>query len=323
MVRPGKRNLITDVDGLRVGHSVDERVRSGVSILVPDVAGVAAVDVRGGAPGTRETDALNPTCLVDGIHAICLSGGSAFGLDAASGVAAKLALDGKGFAIGDFRVPIVPAAILFDLTNGGDKNWGMNPPYRRLGIEALDAIGHDFPLGPVGAGFGATAGRLRGGLGSASAVDADGMQVGAMLAINPVGSTVWPGSKRLYSAELAMDDGIGPQPMPPPGPPLLDLPDEARIGGNTTIGIVATNVSVTKAEAQRIAIMAQDGLARAIRPVHTPFDGDTIFVISTARLELTGARPHALARLGAIASDCVTRAIARGMIAAGMGPALS
>ena len=316
MLKRGPRNLITDVDGIFVGHAADGRVRTGVTVVLPDPPALAAVDVRGGAPGTRETDALNPTCMVDRIDAICLSGGSAFGLDAASGVMAALAVAGKGLSVGNFRVPIVPAAILFDLANGGAKDWGMEPPYRALGIAALGAVGRDFPLGNVGAGFGAAAGRLKGGLGSASTIDDTGLQVGALICVNPVGSVLWPGSGRLLAAELAAGDDIGPQPPAGPVPPSFDLPAESRLAGHTCIGVVATNLALDKAQAQRIAIMAHDGLARAIRPVHTPLDGDTIFTLSTGRQALPEPKGHALARLGHIAADCVSRAVARAVVSA-------
>lgn len=321
MARPGPRNLITDVEGILVGHAVDEAVRSGVSVVLPDPPALASVDVRGGAPGTRETDALSPMCLVDRVDAIVLAGGSAFGLDAASGVMAALGVAGKGFAVGAHHVPIVPAAILFDLGNGGDKDWGMEPPYRRLGIAALAAAARDFPLGNVGAGYGAAAGRIKGGLGSASLVDeASGLQVGALVAANPVGSVLWPGSRRLLAAGIAGPAETGLQPAAPEEIGF-ELPAESRIGGHTCIGVVATNATLSKAEAQRIAMMAHDGLARAIRPVHTPMDGDTLFAIATGRIARGEPSGRALALIGAMAADCVTRAVARAVVAAeSLGP---
>ena len=319
MLRPGPRNLITDVDGILVGNAEDERVRSGVTVVLPGAAALAAVDVRGGAPGTRETDALHPTSLAPGVDAIVLSGGSAFGLDAASGVMQWLAEAGRGFLAGGHHVPIVPAAILFDLANGGDKQWGREPPYRRLGETAAMRAGLDFALGNAGAGLGASAGRIKGGLGSVSTVGDDGWQVGALVAGNPVGSVLVPGTTTLWGALFAQADELGdaqPGAAPRSVPIDLDLPAEGRIGGHTCIGVVATNLILTKAEALRIAIMAHDGLARAVRPVHTPFDGDTLFVLSTARVPLPEPKPLALARLGHIAADCVTRALTRGVYAA-------
>lgn len=315
MIRPGPRNLITDVEGLLVGNAADERARTGVTVVLLDPPALAAVDQRGGGPGTRETDALDPTCMVDRIDAIALSGGSVFGLDAASGVTHALAASGRGFPVGPHRVPIVPAAILFDLANGGDKTWDGEPPYRQLGRAALGAASRDFALGNAGAGFGAAAGRMKGGLGSASAEDPDsGLLVGALVAANPVGGVLWPGSLRLLAAGIASETEIGAQ--PPPGREFgLDLPVEGRLAGHTCIAVVATNLRLDKAQAKRIAMMAHDGLARAIRPVHTPMDGDTIFSVSTGRLDLP-ATPQRLARLGAIAADCMTRAVARAIVEA-------
>lgn len=186
-LKPGRRNLITDVDGIKVGNAVAPRAWSGTTVLVPDERAVAGVEVRGGAPGTRDINALDPSCRVDAIDAIVLSGGSMFGIDAAAGVTNVLASSGRGYKIYTAVVPIVPAAILFDLVNGGDKSWGEDPPYRRLGAEAARALGTDFPLGNVGAGLGAKAGRLKGGLGSASLVSPDGIQVGALVAVNSWG----------------------------------------------------------------------------------------------------------------------------------------
>ncbi len=317
-VAPGPRNLLTDVAGLRVGNAEDRRVRTGVTVILPERPAVAAVDMRGGAPGTRETDALNPTCLVDGIHAVVLSGGSAFGLEAASATMNWLAVRGVGFAIGAARVPIVPAAILFDLLNGGEKDWGESPPYARLARAACESAGTDFALGNAGAGYGAKAGALKGGLGSASAVTADGLAVAALAAVNAVGDTVMPGETCFWAWPLERGTELGGQ-SPPRHPVPSDdgfhaqLPPVGGVGGHTTIVVVATDAVLSTAEAQRVAIMAQDGLARAIRPVHTPFDGDTVFVLATGRNTLENPRPAALARLGALAADCVARAIARGV----------
>ena len=315
-LEPGPRNLITDVAGIRVGNAEDRLARTGVSVVLPERPAVAAVDVRGGAPGTRETDALDPTCLVETADAVVLSGGSAFGLDAASAVMHWLAARGKGFAVGDARVPIVPAAILFHLLNGGDKRWGEAPPYGALGRAACDAAGAGFALGNAGAGYGAKAGSLKGGLGSVSAVTEDGLEAGALVAVNAQGETVMPGERCFWAWPFERRGELGGQ--TPPSRALAGEEDSLPatglgLGGNTTIGVVATNAILDRAEARRIAIMAQDGFARAIRPVHTPFDGDSVFVLATGVAALTEPRAAALARLGAIAADCIARAVARGV----------
>ncbi|MBE7635405.1 peptidase T4 [Sneathiella sp. P13V-1] len=312
MINPGHKNLITDVDGIKVGNSHDETSISGVTAIVPDNAAVAGVDVRGGGPGTRETEVLRPDCLVERVDAIVLSGGSVYGLEAASGAVSALASQKRGFAIHDFNIPIVPSAILFDMINGGDKNWGDMPPYRDLGKQAVLDAGEDFGLGNVGAGYGANAGTLKGGLGSCSAVTEGGIQVGAVIAVNPVGSVVVPGTHNFWAWELEQNNEFGGFGAPKiEGNLSLDGLDGSRLGANTTIGVVATNVAMSKSQLQRVAIMAQDGYARAIRPVHTPFDGDTIFAMSTEKKEMDKPEPLALAKIGAIAADCVARAVAR------------
>ena len=314
MLQPGPLNLITDVEGVQVGNAQDNRAWTGTTVVLPDVPSLAAVDVRGGAPGTRETDALDPSCLVDRVDAVVLSGGSAFGLEAASAVMNWLAAQGRGFKVGSAVVPIVPAAILFDLLNGGAKDWGEQPPYAALGRTAAIAACRRFRLGNVGAGYGAKAGTLKGGLGSASAVAADGLQVGALVAVNARGDAVMPGSACFWAWALAQDGEIGLQ-LPPSQPLPLEEPEPppALAGGHTTIAVVATNAVLDKAEAQRVAIMAQDGFARAIRPIHTPFDGDTVFVLATGRWRLPEPRAAALLRIGAAAADCTARAIMRGV----------
>lgn len=325
--RPGPRNLITDVDAIRVGQAEDHRVWTGTSVILFDTPAMAAVDVRGGAPGTRDTDALNPSCLVDRIDAIVLSGGSVFGLGASSAVTDTLASRGIGFQIGNARAPIVPSAVLFDMLNGGNKEWGDKSPYADLGRAALDAASQDFKLGCAGAGFGAKAGPLKGGLGSASAISGDGLQVGAIVAVNCVGSPLMPGQSSLWAWPFEQNGEMGGQPLPTAainfdspeeawtGSPLdsmLNLSNQA--GMNTTIGVVATNAKLTKAEAQRVAIMAQDGYARSIRPVHTPFDGDTVFAVAMGTWDPPGAvRPDLVNRIGLVAADCLARAVGRGV----------
>jgi L-aminopeptidase/D-esterase-like protein len=314
MIKPGPRNLITDVAGIQVGNAEDHRVRTGVTVVLPDQPALAAVDVRGGAPGTRETDSLQPANRVDRIDAVVLSGGSVFGLDAAGAIVPWLAAQGRGLQVGSMLAPIVPAAILFDLGNGGDKNWGETPPYRTLGLRAAANAATTFGLGNAGAGLGAVAGKLKGGLGSASAVANDGLQVGAVVAVNAVGSTVVPGSSTLWAWVLEQGNEMGGQPPPAAGiGAALDLPVDGKLGGHTTIGVVATNWRLSKADALRVAIMAQDGIARAVRPAHTPQDGDTIFVLSTGTAPSPPPDAVSLARLGSIAADCVARAIGRAM----------
>lgn len=321
MTRPGPRNLVTDVDGIAVGNAEDREVRSGVTVILPEAAAVAAVDVRGGAPGTRETDALDPTRLVERVDAVVLSGGSAFGLDAAAGAMGWLAERGRGFAVGEAVVPIVPAAILFDLVGGCEKRWGKEPPYRSLGMRACEVAGRDFALGNAGAGLGAVAGKLKGGLGSVSAVAEDGLRVGAVVAANPVGSVVVPGQATFWAWAFEQDDELGGQPPPRLERPLpLDEEVEGLPGANTTIGVAVTNAALNPAQARQVAAMAQDGLARAIRPVHTPFDGDTLFVLATGTWPLTEPAPRQVARIGSLAADCVARAVARGVfLAASLG----
>lgn len=302
------RNLITDVAGLTVGNATDLALASGVTVLLFDEPTVASVDVRGGGPGTRETDLLAPDETVGAVHALTLSGGSAFGLDAAGGVAAALAERGIGFPVGDARVPIVPGAVLFDLLNGGDKNWGRFPPYRDLGYAAVHAAGRDFPLGTVGAGTGATTVDLKGGLGSASMVAATGHTVGALVAVNACGATNFPGGPHFWAAPFEQEGEFGglglPHPLPPlpARPPLKGLPP----GANTTIAIVATDAVLTKAQCKRLAVMAHDGYAHAIWPVHTPLDGDTIFAAATGRHPLEDP-VFDLALIG----DAVVRTLAR------------
>lgn len=322
MIRKGVRNLITDVAGLRVGQAEDVAARTGVTVLLCDEPSVAAADVRGGAPGMRDV-VLDPAALVDSVDAIALAGGSAFGLDAPSGVQAWLRARGRGFQIapGAPRVPIVSGAILFDLANGGDKEWGNEPPYRALGMAAVERAAGEFALGNAGAGFGAVAGHYKGGTGSASSVGDDGFTVGALAVVNSVGSPIIPGTDMFWAFPFEQDKEFGGRMAKGPLMPFdLDLPGDmkgaVRPGGNTTIAIVATDAELTRVELQRLAVMAADGFARALRPVHTPFDGDLVFAVSTARRRFSGLRPREVMRLGNMAADCLTRAIARGVYAA-------
>jgi L-aminopeptidase/D-esterase-like protein len=320
MAGPGPRNLITDVAGIAVGNAHDATMRTGVTVVLPERPCVAAVDVRGGGTGSRELALLDPAGMVQRVDALVLSGGSAFGLDAAGGAMSWLAARNRGFPIrgGDAIVPIVPQAILFDLLNGGDKRAFRDPtgaalPYRHLAKAAFDTAGADFALGNAGAGFGAKAGSLKGGLGSASVVLSDGVTVGALAAVNSHGETTYADGTFL-AWDSAIGDELGGR-TPTGRPTLLPAPVDGDPAANTTLAIVATDLALTRGDAQRVAVMAQDGLARAIRPVHTPFDGDTVFVLSTGTREPTD-RTADIARIGASAADCVARAIARGVHAA-------
>lgn len=305
------RNLITDVAGVRVGHADDAKLASGVTAIVFDTAAVASVDVRGGAPGTRDTELLDPAMTVDAVDAITLSGGSAFGLDAASGAQAWLREQGRGFAIREARVPIVPGAIQFDLLNGGDKNWGRFAPYRELGYAATQAADLDFALGSAGAGFGATTVNLKGGLGSASATTRSGHTVGAIVAVNAVGSVTVGDTAHFWAAAFEQGGEFGGLGLPRTMPPeALAIRFKGGPMTNTTIAVVATDAVLTKPQAKRLAVMAQDGLARAIYPVHAPLDGDVVFAAATGRVALADPL-FALTELGALAANTLTRAIAR------------
>ncbi len=322
-MKPGKRNLITDVPGLTVGQAHDSRARTGVTVILPETPTIASVDVRGGGPGTRETDALGLFGTVDEIHGLVLSGGSAFGLDAATGVQSWLRERNVGFYVGDARVPIVPGAILFDLLNGGVKNAPIAPTYAQLARTACDDAGAIFALGTAGAGYGATTARHAGGLGSASVDIGAGVIVGALAAVNPVGCvSVRSDAPNVWAApfeqglEFSSDQWPDPCVAPEAEPPLKGGRDTATAGQNTTLCIVATNARLTKRQCARLAIMAQTGLARAISPVHTPLDGDLVFALSTATAD-GPEHPGDLARIGAHAANALARAITRGVCEAG------
>lgn len=313
-MRPGPRNLITDVAGLRVGNADDAGLRSGTTVLTADAPFAAAVHVMGGAPGTRETDLLAPDKLVEAVDAIFLSGGSAFGLSAGDGVMAGLRAMGRGFAVGDMRVPIVPGAIVFDLLNGGDKGWGDNP-YPALGRAALDRARADFAIGTKGAGMGAMTARLKGGLGSASAVLDSGITVGALVVVNALGSATVGESRHFWAAPWEMErefGGAGPARDFDPG---FEPTPAKRLGEATTIAIVATDAKLGKPALQRLATAAHDGMARALLPSHTPFDGDLVFAVSTGARDMAEPALDTFA-LGHAAASCLARAIARGVHAA-------
>ncbi|CAG0981382.1 D-aminopeptidase [Rhizobiaceae bacterium] len=316
----GPRNLLTDVAGLKVGHAADSRIKSGVTVIVCEEPAVAGVQVLGGAPGTRETDLLDPHNSVETINALVLSGGSAFGLDAASGAQAALREMGIGFAVRGARIPIVPAAILFDMQNGGDKDWGRYPPFRELGYEAVHAAAAGFAIGTAGAGVGALTAGLKGGLGSASTVLPCGVTVSAMAAVNPTGSVTVGRTKHFWAAPFEIGDEFGGNGLPHPLPAdaqdvVVKFREMAQELANTTIAVVATDAVLTKAEAKRLAIAAHDGFTRAIWPVHTPVDGDLVFSLATGRSG-TPLKPDFAIDLYAAAGATMARAIARGVHAA-------
>ena len=313
-MKVGPTNSLADVGGLRVGNAQDATLKSGTTVVIGDAPFVASVAVMGGAPGTRETDLLAPDKSVAAVDALVLSGGSAFGLDACSGVVDGLRADGRGFRVGAAQIPLVPGAILFDLLNGGAKDWTENP-YRALGLAAYRGATEQFEIGSVGAGTGALTAMLKGGLGTASLQLPDGSTVAALVAANPVGAVTTPGDRHFYATPFEMDGefgGIGPDPASG-----LGLSRESRkmsamaARANTTIAIVATNATLTKAECHRVATAAHDGIARACVPAHTPNDGDLVFALTT------GARPAADVLLtGHAAALCLSRAIARAVYTA-------
>ena len=322
MSQPGKNNLITDIAGIRIGNAHDIAAKTGTSVVLCETPSVGAVAVAGGGPGTRETDLLLADKLVDHVDAVVLSGGSAYGLAAGDGVAAALGARGRGFGLVDRpgvpKTPIVPAAILYDLANGGDKSWGDTPPYQALGRKAVDdASTGAFRLGQTGAGFGAQAGQFRGGLGSASIVTNDGMSVGALTAVNCFGSVFMPGTEAYWAWPYEIGGEFGG--ARPPSTYQADAEDwgpakqNPQLGENTTIACIATDVALTSGQAHRVAQMALGGFARAIRPVFAPFDGDVVFVVSTAQTPLSGPEALSLARLGELAANTLARAIARGV----------
>jgi L-aminopeptidase/D-esterase-like protein len=312
------RNLITDVAGLRVGHAQDAAVASGVTVAVFDGQATVSASILGGAPGTRAVGLLEPEMTVPKIDAVVLSGGSEFGLDAAGGVINALSQRGIGFEIAGLRVPIASQAILFDLVNGGRKPWLSNPeherpPYWELGRAAALAAEETFALGTVGAGAGATTANLKGGVGSSSTRTSSGHVVGALVAVNALGSTVIGDGPHFWAGALEREREFGGLGWPESIAAEALAPRlKAGVQPSTTIGLVATDATLTKAECKRLAIMAHDGLARAIRPAHAPVDGDTLFAAATGRNN-TAADPIVLTELGLAAADCVARAIARGV----------
>ena len=309
------KNLLTDVAGLKVGNAEDDDLKSGVTVVLCEEPTIASAHVMGGAPGTRETDLLAPDQTVEHIDAVVLSGGSAYGLDAASGVMAGLAEAGRGFSVGRARVPIVPAAILFDLLNGGSKNWGGDNPYRDIGRAAFEAATDAFALGTAGAGTGATTANLKGGLGSASQQITGGGTVAALASVNALGQATIGDTAHFWAAPFEVGQEFGGCGLPSPfaaNATAHRLKGDSRAGQNTTLAVVATDVALTKAQAKRLAVMAHDGFARALWPSHTPFDGDIVFALATGRVPLSDAQAT-LIELGAAAAACMARAIARGV----------
>src|ERR1700733_3650963 len=317
------KNLLTDIAGVRVGHADVRALAPGVTAVVFDPPAVAAIDVRGGGPGTREGALLDVANTVERIDAVALAGGSAFGLEAGGGVQAWLAGQGRGFAVRGAQVPIVPAAVMFDLLNGGDKAWGRFAPYRDLGYAAAAAASADFALGSVGAGLGATTANFKGGLGSASAATQSGVRVAALAVVNAVGKVTVGDGPLFWAAPFEMGGEYGGRGLPPSfTPEMLAM----RIKGgaaatsveNTTLAVVVTDAELTKAQAKRLAVIAQTGFARAIYPVHAPLDGDVLFAAAT------GEKPVdplvGLTELGMVAANVVARAIARSVFMAAALP---
>ncbi len=310
------QNLITDIPGLKVGHAGDAKLGSGSTVVMFDRLVTASVDVRGGGPGTRETALLDPAQTVDGIDAIVLSGGSAYGLDAASGVQAYLREQGRGFKVREALVPIVPGAILFDLLSGGNKKWGRYPPYRELGYKAAKGAISDCALGSVGAGLGATTVNLKGGIGSASAKTSDGLLVGALVAVNAAGSVTVGDSPHFWAAPFEQGNEFGGYGLPSGfGPDAFEMRTKGSPGQATTLAVIATNAKLSKAQCKRLAVMAQTGMARAIYPVHTPLDGDIVFAASVGDKKLIDPI-FSLTELGMVAANVLARAIARGVYSA-------
>jgi L-aminopeptidase/D-esterase-like protein len=310
------KNLLTDISGVRVGHADDAALASGVTAVLFDAPAVAAMDIRGGGPGTREGAVLDLANTVEQIDGIALAGGSAFGLEAGGGVQAWLAGHGRGFKIRDAVIPIVPGAIIFDLLNGGGKNWGRYAPYRELGYAAAAAASENFTLGSVGAGLGATTANFKGGLGSASAEMADGVRVAALTVVNAIGSVTVGDGPWFWAAPFELNGEFGGRGLPPSFTPqmlAMRLKGGAAASAveNTTLAVVVTDARLTKPQAKRLAMIAQTGFARAIYPVHAPLDGDVLFAAAT------GAKPIdplvGLTELGMVAANVVARAIARGV----------
>jgi len=314
-------NLLTDIAGVTVGHATDLGLGSGVTAVIFDQSVTASVSILGGAPGSRDTTMLEPEMTIERVDAITLGGGSAFGSDAAGGVQAWLRERGRGMKLGNALVSIVPAAIIFDLRNGGDKDWGRFSPYREMGYAAAEAArAGPFALGTIGAGTGASTPLVKGGIGSASGMTANGYRVAALTVTNSVGNPLIGGGPHFWSAPFEEGrefGGLGwpPAPLSPDAllPRLKGLPSPVPEGG-TTIGLVVTDAPLTKAQAKRLAITAQDGVARAVLSAHLPFDGDTMFAAATG--EGAAIDPRELTLLCHAATIVTARAVARGVFEA-------
>ena len=325
MIQTGPKNSILDVRGLSVGQAHDAAVKTGVTVLMPDAPATCSVAVSGGGPGTREVSALQDGGLIEQVHAIVLSGGSVYGLAAADAVCAWLGAQGRGYIASPNPAvpvsPIVPSAILFDNANGGDKSWGLEPPYRALALDACNSACGHLSEGEYGAGFGATAGLYAGGLGTASEV-ISGVTIGALIAANPVGSPFMPGTDCPWAWPYEVDGEFG-RARPPQDYALQPAVDtklsvlkalQNQAGQSTVIGAVAVDAKLSQKQLKRLAIMAQDGLAMSVQPSHTPLDGDTIFALSLG--DKPCETPVDLAVLGAAAARCVARALTRGVVKA-------
>jgi L-aminopeptidase/D-esterase-like protein len=312
-------NLLTDIAGVRVGHADDAALGSGVTAVIFDKPATASMDVRGGGPGIREGSLLDPVATVEEIHGIALAGGSAFGLEAGGGVQAWLAERGQGYRIREAVVPIVPGAICFDLLNGGNKQWGRFAPYRDLGYAAAATATTSFAVGSVGAGLGATTSNLKGGLGSASGTTQGGIKVAALVVVNAAGSVTVGDGPWFWAAPFEIGGEYGGRGLPPSFTPdmlamrLKGAPNATPME-NTTLAVVVTDAVLTKAQAKRLAMIAQTGLARAIYPVHAPLDGDVVFAVATGEKPIDPLL--GLAELGMVAANVTARAIARGVYSA-------
>ncbi|HLH12078.1 MAG TPA: P1 family peptidase [Methylovirgula sp.] len=311
---PGLNNLITDIPGIRIGHAEDVRIGSGATALLFDRPATASVAIRGCAPGLRDGALLEPDSAIEKIDALVLSGGALYGLDAAGGTSAFLREQGRALLPDRNHVPIVPGAVIFDLQNGGDKNWGNSPVYWYLGYAAAAAAKTEFPLGNVGVGLGATLADLKGGLGSASTRASCGFYVGALVAVDAAGQATIGDGPHFWAAPYERNGEFGGRGWPQCWPNDV-LRVKANAAQNATIAVIATDAALTKAEAKRLAGMAQDGMARALRPAHAALNGDIVFSVATG----TALEPPSLGDLteiGNCAADCVARAIARAVFEA-------
>ena len=306
-------NLITDVDGVRVGSADDARLASGVTVVLFEEPAIASIAINGGAPALRDTALLEPEMTVERVDGFVLSGGSAFGLDAAGGAMVYLAEIGRGFEHRGARVPIMPGASLFDLLNGGDKAWGRKPPYWELGLKAASTAAIHFALGTAGAGFGATTYDLKGGLGSASAVTSRGFRVGALVVVNSVGRATrgeslhfWAGAYERHAEFGGL--GLGPKDIDD----ALTLRLKSDTPASSDLAVIVTDAALMTTQLKRIALMAQDGFALALRPSHTSMDNDVVFAGATARAS-DAPDLRDMTEIGMLAAECVARAVARGV----------